>query len=114
VLDYLAGLPFEKPPKKIRAESEKQIEDRENSDESVILRVWMASRGTVELYEDIDYHDWVSIRFVLEEKGQQFVGFTDEDGERVILALAQVAAIEVFDTYFLTDDDLSRLLKEDD
>ena len=114
VLDYLAGLPFEKRPKKTGAESEKQLEDRENSDERVILRVWMASDGTVEVYEEIDYHDWLSIRFALEEKGQQFVGFTDEDGERVILALAQVAAIEVFDTYFLTDDDLSRLLKEDD
>jgi hypothetical protein len=114
VLDYLAGLPFAKPPKKTGAESEKQMEDRENSDERVILRVWMASDGTIEVYEDIDYHDWVSVRFALDENGQQFVGFTDEDGERVILALAQVAAIEVFDMYFLTGEDLSKLLKEDD
>jgi hypothetical protein len=46
----------------------------------------------------------------LEEFDQQFFGFTDEDGERVILRTACVDAVEVFDLHFLSEEDLQRAL----
>lgn len=112
VLDYLPGLPFAKPPEKTEEEWEKHIEERDASDDPVILRVWSAANQNTEVFHDVDHSEWRMIQAALEEGDQQFIGFTDEDGERVILSIAQLAAIEMFDTHYLAEDDLARLLKE--
>jgi hypothetical protein len=106
ILDCLAGFPQKKRPKLTDAELDKQIEEREASEDTIILRVWMTTGKAVDLYHDIDYQDWVSIRRALEENDQQFIGFTDEDGERVILSVAHIGAIEAFDTHYLSDQDM--------
>ncbi len=114
ILDILAGLPFRKPPKKADKQWEKQIAERDESEDPVILRVWMSNEAPeVSTYHDVDYHEWCIIRTSLEESDQSFVGFTDEDGERVILSVAFCAAIEVYDTHYLSEEELDRILKDD-
>jgi len=108
LLDYLAGIPFEKPPKRTEEEWQKLLEERENSEATVILKLWAA--GKTDVYPDVEYEEWMLIRTTLEEYDQQFFGFTDEDGERVILRTACVDAVEVFDLHFLSEEDLQRAL----
>jgi hypothetical protein len=109
VLDCLAGLPSKKRPKLTVKEFKKNIEEREASDDTIILRVWMVADKTVELYNDISYEDWASIRQALEENDQRFIGFTDEDGERVILSVQHIGAIEAFDTHYLNDEEMNQI-----
>jgi hypothetical protein len=108
LLDYLAGVPFEKPPKRTEEEWQKLLEERENSEATVIMKLWSA--GETDVYPDVEYEEWILIRTTLEEYNQQFFGFTDEDGERVILRTACVDAVEVFDLHFLSEEDLQRVL----
>ena len=108
ILDCLAGLPANKRPKLTDDELDKQIKEREASEDTIILRVWMISDKAVDLYHDIDYQDWISIRLALEENDQRFIGFTDEDGERVIISVAHIGAIEAFDTHYLSDEDMNQ------
>lgn len=108
ILNCLAGLPSKKRPKLTDTEIDKQTEERETAEDPIILRVWMTAGKSVDLYHDIDYQDWVSIRRALEENDQQFIGFTDEDGERVILSVAHIGAIEAFDTHYLSDQDMNQ------
>jgi len=113
VLDYLAGLHSKKPAKRTEKEETKRFEEREESDDPVLLRIWTTHDHGIELFQDVDYQEWVAIRFTLEERDQHFIGFDDEDGERVILSLAHIAAIEVFDTHYLTDEELDRAFNGD-
>jgi hypothetical protein len=108
VLDYLAGVPFEKPPQRSEEEWQKLLEERENSEATVVLKLWSA--GKTDIYPDVDYGEWTLIRTTLEEYEQQFSGFTDEDGERVIVRTARVDAVEAFDLHFLSEEDLQRVL----
>jgi hypothetical protein len=114
VLDYLAGLPFEKPAKRTEKEETERFEEREESDDPVLLRVWTTHDRGIEVFRDVDYQERVAIRFALEESNQHFIGFDDEDGERVILSLAHIAAIEAFDTHYLTDEELEGAFKDND
>ena len=41
ILDYLGGIEFEAEPKLTDRQWQKKIEEREDSDESVILRIWL-------------------------------------------------------------------------
>lgn len=111
ILNCLGGLPSKKRPKLTDAEICKQIEEREASEDSIILRIWMITGEAVDLYHDIDYQDWVSIRRALEENDQRFIGFTDEDGEMVMLSVAHIGAIEAFDTHYLSDQDMDQFFE---
>jgi hypothetical protein len=53
LLDYLAGVPFEKPPQRSEEEWQKLLEERENSEAAVVLKLWSA--GKTEIYPDVDY-----------------------------------------------------------
>jgi hypothetical protein len=111
VLDSLPGVEIDKAADKTDVELQEDIEARNESNESVIIRFWFVD-GTIEEFGDIDYQDWCSIRFALEEEIQRFVGFTDEDGERVIVPVSNIAAVEVFDSYYLSDEELSAAMND--
>jgi hypothetical protein len=114
VLDYIAGLPFKKPPEKTEAEWEHHFREREESEDSVILRIWTAPDQEIEVFHEVDYGEWMLISHAFDETGQQFIGFTDEDEERVMFSIAHIAAIEVFDTHYLSEADIERGLSEKD
>jgi hypothetical protein len=76
------------------------------------LKIWSA--GETDIYHDVEFGEWTLIRTTLEEYDQQFFGFTDEDGERVILRTAAVDAVEVFDRHYLSEEDLELMFKDSD
>lgn len=108
ILDSLPGIEIEKAPR-----LESASENREDSDDPVTLRFWLADNASQETHGEVDYQEWSSIRFALEEETQHFIGFTDEDGERVIFPLSGVAAIEVFDSHYLNEEQLGRFLSSE-
>ena len=115
ILDYLAGVPFEKPPAPSEAEQNKEIEEREESEAPVILRVWGAFDRRIQVYTGVPYLDWQTIELALEENNpRRFIGFDDEDGERVILSVSNISAIEMFDSHYLTDEEIQQFLKEEE
>ncbi|MEI6493082.1 MAG: hypothetical protein WCO94_11085 [Verrucomicrobiota bacterium] len=114
ILDYLAGVPFEKPPAPSEAEQTKEYEERQKSEAPVILRVWGTFDRNIHVYQDVDYQDWRTISAVLEENSSRFIGFDDEDRERVILSVSNISAIEMFDSHYLTDEEMGQFLKEEE
>ncbi|MBU3665978.1 MAG: hypothetical protein FGM15_08920 [Chthoniobacterales bacterium] len=111
VLDYFGGTLFPQPPAWPIEENGRQTEDREISSEPVILRIWTPLQGKPKIYRKVDHADWRSVEFTLRETDQDFVGFDDEDGERVLMPLSKIAAIEVFDTYYLHAEQTERFLR---
>ena len=72
LLDYVGGVPFEKPPKRTEEQRQKLLEERENSEATVILKIWSA--GGTDIYHDVAFGEWSLIRITLEEYDQQFFG----------------------------------------
>jgi hypothetical protein len=111
VLNVLAGLPMtRREPDRTDLENEKRAEEREESDDPVVLRIWVVGKTDPELYLTVEYNEWNSIQMSLEQNDQKFIGFLDDDGERVMFPLARIAAIEAFDTHYVSDADLDRVL----
>jgi|GEM_PF-4982317 len=114
ILDYMGGLSFEKPPERSEAKWKQLIEEREESEDPMILRIWASGEQSIDVYHQVDYQEWLAIQAAMEESSQHFIGFTDEDGERVIFPVAKIAAIESYDTHYLSDEDIARIFKEED
>ncbi len=108
LLENLPGIQFIEKEPKSEEEQERIREERERSDAAYIFRVWSID-GSIETYGDITFDDCEGIR-PLEDNTAAFIGFMDEDGERVMLNLNHIAALEIFDTFFLSDDDISKLM----
>lgn len=108
LLENLPGIEFviEKP--KSEKEQDRIREEREQSGDEFIFRVWSLD-GSIETYSGITFDDCEGIR-PLEDNLSEFFGFMDEDGERVMLNLSHIVALEILDTFFLTSEQVSELL----
>lgn len=110
LLENLPGIEFLEEEPKSDEEQNRILEEREQSDATFVFRVWSIS-GSIEIYSDISFEDRERMRF-FEDSSAAFIGFTDEDGERVLLNLDHIAALEIFDTHFLSEEVLSKLLND--
>jgi hypothetical protein len=110
LLENLPGIEFLEDEPKSEEEQERIREDREKSDAPFTFRVW-STNGSVEIYSDVSFDDCEGIR-PLEDNTAAFIGFMDADGERVMLNLDHIAALEIFDTHFLSEEILSKLLND--
>lgn len=108
LLENLPGIEFLEEEPKSDEEQDRIREDREQSDAPLTFRVW-STNGSIEVYSDISYDDREGIRF-LEDNTAAFIGFMDADGERVMLNLDHVAALEIFDSYFLSEETISKIM----
>lgn len=108
LLENLPGIEFIEEEPKSDEEQDRIREDREKSDAPFTFRVW-STDGSVETYDDVSFDDCEGIR-PLEDNTASFIGFMDADGERVMLNLDHVAALEIFDSYFLTEETISKIM----
>ena len=112
VTDFLGGIPFKKPHARKPKQVERNLIEREQSDDTVILRVWMSGKRTTEIFREIEYEEWSLLSALFDDAGQTFVGFMDAEEERVILPISRICAIECFDTHYLSDTDIEQQLNE--
>jgi hypothetical protein len=112
VLDFLGGIPAEKETELSEEESVRILEKRLESDKTVLMWVWTTAKKEPELHYEVSYEDWDRIRWVLENNDQRFIGFTDEDGERVMIPLKHVVAVQVCDEFYHGDDVLERFAEK--
>jgi len=108
LLDYIGGVSFEKEKKLSKAETESIWENRMESEKTVSLWVWTLAKKEPEFHYSVAYHEWDAIQMTLENNNQRCIGFTDEDGERVVIPLKNLVAIEMCDEFFHGDDVLER------
>jgi len=108
LLENLPGIEFLEEEPKSDEEQDRIREDREQSDAPFMFRVWFTN-GSVEVYSDISFDDCEGIR-PLEDNTAAFIGFMDADGERVMLNLDHVSAFEIFDSYFLSEETISKIM----
>lgn len=110
LLENLPGILFKKEPKKSDEEEERLFHEREDSDVRVVFRLWFADSKSQEVFSEIPYEDWIGIRMDLEENRTKFIGFIDEDGERVMFNISNLAAIEVFDEHYISWEEIEKIL----
>lgn len=108
LLDYLGGIPAKKETEPTEEVLSRIIEERMESEETVILWVWASNRKDPEIQYEVGYDDWCAIRRTLEENDQLCIGFTDQDGERVIIPLTHLIALEMCDQFFHGEDIVQR------
>jgi hypothetical protein len=108
LLDYLGGIPAERQPELSEKQESRVIEERMESEETVLLWVWTTADKEPRLHYSVNYHDWCAIQRTLEENDQLCVGFEDQDGERIILPLKHLVAIEMCDEFFHKEDVVDR------
>jgi hypothetical protein len=109
LLENMPGIKFIAKKPKTDEEQDRIQENREQSSAEYIFRIWSID-GLIETYSGITFENCEGIR-PLEDNIDMFIGFMDEDGERVMLNLDHIAAFEIFDTFFLSDDELSEFMK---
>ncbi len=113
LLDSLAGLHIDAKPELTGDEAEEEDDVREIYYEPVIVRIWF--RGTEEpiVHHEVEHDQWkFSKRGLIE--GEKFIRFTDADGEAVIYGTDYIDAIEMFDPFYLDDDQVEKILTEAD
>lgn len=112
LLDYLPGVPAEKEKKLSEAQAENIWEERMESDKTVSLWVWTLAKEEPEFHYSVAYHEWDSIQMTLDNNNQRCIGFTDGDGERVVVPLKNLVAVEMCDEFFHGDDVLQRFAEK--
>jgi hypothetical protein len=112
LLDYIGGVAFEKEKKLSEAETESIWEERMESDKTVSLWVWTLAKKEPELHYGVAYHEWDAIQMALGNNNQRCIGFTDGDGERVVIPLKNLVAVEMCDEFFHGDDVLERFAEK--
>jgi hypothetical protein len=108
----MAGLPVQvKPWRDLGVDERAEADDSE----TVVLRFWLKAEAAPQVWQGVDYGDWMVIEDALQEATEsqrpRFISFTDGDEEIVILATAEVRAVEMFDSYLLSDEEMERAMK---
>ncbi len=109
VLDYLGGLEFESEPELTSKQWAKKFEEREASDEPVIVRLWLRGEREPEVHPEIEHAEWMLAHTCLME-GEKFISFRDEDGEDVVYGTDQIDAVEMIDPFYLDEEQVEKLL----
>jgi hypothetical protein len=113
LLEYLCGIAqVEKQKALSEAEEEKLFEERMESDKPVLMWIWTAADKEPQLYYEVSYHEWDAIRMALGLNNRRCIGFTDSDGERVIIPLKNLIAVEVCDEFFHEEDTILRFAEK--
>jgi hypothetical protein len=113
ILDYLGGIEFEAEPKLTDRQWQKKIEEREDSDESVILRIWLKGEEKPIVHYDIQHAAWSLTQTCL-VGGEKFIQFRDEDGEEVLYGTDHIDAIEMIDPFYLNEEQVGKFLSRYD
>lgn len=111
VLDYLAGVvQFGAQAQLTEKESSKRLEEREASDETIIIRIWLRGKREPIIHSDVEYESWFGICLALDGR-PGFIEFLDEDRESVLYGMDHLDAIEMIDPFYLKEDQVEALLK---
>jgi hypothetical protein len=111
VLDSLAGLQVEAKSPLSGDEAEEEDEVREIYPEPVIVRLWLRGDEELVVHHEIEHDQWKCIKISLIE-GEKFIRLTDADGETVIYGTDYIDAMEMFDPFYLDDDQVEKILTE--
>lgn len=109
VLGYLPGVQFEAEPEEEQEESFRRLEERDNDETQVILRLWIRGETRPHLQHGVEYGAWVGIRHNLIEN-YKFIEFEDEDGEDVLYGVDHLDAVEAIDPFYLNEEQMKTLL----
>jgi len=109
VLDYVGGIEFEAETELTEKESLKKLQERETSDEPVIVRLWLRGEKEPVVHQEIEYAEWCLARTCLIER-EKFIQLDDEDGEEVLYGTDHINAIEMIDPFYLEENQVEKLL----
>ena len=113
VLDYVGGIELEAEPELTGKQEQKKFEEREASDEPVIVRLWMRGEDEPIVHHEIEHAAWCLARTCLIET-EKFIRFRDEDDEDVLYGTDHIDAIEMMDPFYLKEEQIEILLSRYD
>jgi hypothetical protein len=109
VLEYLGGVQFEAEPEFTEKQWAEKSEEREASDEPVVIRLWLRGEDEPIVHDEIEYGAWCLARTCLIEN-DRFIEFRDEDGENVLYGTDHIDAIEMIDPFYLTEEQIETFM----